>query len=436
MRLVRLLPAAAFTCVLLLGAGTGYATADSHVMDLSGLLQAAFETDPDLQRAELAIREEQLDADSGWNLFLPDLSLGASISADTFDDSGDSPWTAAVSAGASLAVSGGVSRELRGRTIALEAALLDRRQAEVALERRVRDQYYSVLLAQERIAISERNLGLADQQLEQVQSLFDRGRASQLDVLEARATAISRRPALLQNQQALVSGLSELKELAGLNPSDDLIVQGEITLPPVDLDAETLLRRVEAGSLDLESRRIEIDRLENAALRTARDTYAPRLSASYSYAPRITPPTDGSVWAGEDTWRTGTMVLSVTVPLDPLIPGSQPANAVEASALAIDRALISQTEAVAETRKRVVEIVETLELSALKIAALEEALAVASARYDQTVVVFESGGAELLAVEDALGVLERSQLDLLQERYAVVSSLIELDALAGSTILE
>ncbi|MFP4565083.1 MAG: TolC family protein [Spirochaetaceae bacterium] len=409
--------------------------AETYAWTLSEALTAARRHDPELRRRALDVVETRGEAESSWNLFLPDLELGSSLSRSMFVEEPAEPWSAEISASASLAFSPALDQRIRGRSRAYEAALLAARRADVDLVRSVRERFYTLLLNERRIGIARRNVALAEEQLERVRELYERGRASELELLDARAAAVGRRPDLLSQRQALRSERAALKELTGLAPGDEIELRGRITLPELDLGAAEIEETVLSASLDMRAAELAVEQREIAEAITRRSTKLPGISAGYSYAPRISPAFDGAAWSEPESRRTGSVSIRLTVPLDPLIPRSAGDNEVRAARLATERARIDLEERRAGLRRSAAGLAEELALSRERLGILEEALEIAQARYEQTRLVYESGGVDLLDVENARADLEDTELDMLQERYNTVMALVELDALAGGGIL-
>jgi outer membrane protein TolC len=322
------------------------------------------------------------------------------------------------------------------RSIAYDAAVVDHMQADVSLVRRVREVFFTVLLSERRLAIARRNVELAEERLEQLRTLYEQGRASQLELLEARAAAINRKPELLSRRETLLTGQEELKQLTGLTAEDELRLDGEITDIELDLSDQEIRQTLFAESPELQRARLALTSAQVSRSLTSRETRLPRVSAGVSYSPGVTPAFDAEAWTSRETWRTGRFSLGLTVPLDPLVPGSRGDNNVEAAERAEVRAELSVEETEAELRRSAVEFARRLSFSREKLSLLEQSLEIARERYEQTVAAYESGGVELLDVEDAQTALEQAELELLQERYNLIMAVVELDARAGGAILD
>lgn len=413
-------------------------SADTVSWSLSEALEAARAADPALERARISLVEALGERESGWNLFLPELQVGTSLARSMFDQ-GSSPWTSSLSASASLGITPGTADRLRRRSLDYEVARVAWLRREVELRQTVREQFYRVLLAEERLSIAGRNAALAGQQLEQVEALFEEGRASELDLLEARAAAIRGRPEVLSRRQALASDRARLKEITGLSPEDEIVLRGSIRIPEEsiasDLDPEKLRSLVLSESLEVEAVRLDLEHRRVTESVVAGDTRRPRLSAGYSYSPSFSPPFDPSEWGATESWQTGSLSFRLTMPLDPLIPRSEADNTIRAARYDTEREELRLRETETSVRRQAAELSDSLVFSTERLSILEEALEIARARYTGILSAFESGGVDLLDVENARGSLEDSEVDLLQERFNIVTIILELDALAGGALL-
>lgn len=413
-------------------------SAETVPWTLSEALDAARGSDPALEGARLTLVQTLGESQSAWNLFLPELQVGTSLSRSMFDQ-GVSPWTSSVNASASLGLSPGTADLLRRRSVDHKIARIAWLQRDVELRQAVRESFYRVLLAEERLSIALRNATLAAQQLEEVEVLFESGRASELDLLEARAAAVRRRPEVVSRRQALASEGSRLKELIGLAPDDELTLSGRIEIPEQSIGSglgpEQVVSLVLSESLELGSARLDLERRELNESLVTRDSRRPRLSASYSYSPSFSPPFAPSEVGAGESWQTGSLSFRLTMPLDPLIPRSEGDNAIRAARFDAEREALRLRETETRVRRRAAELADTLAYAKERLSILEEALRISRTRYDRILTVFESGGVDLLDVENARGGLEESEVDLLQERFNIVAIILELDALAGGALL-
>lgn len=423
-------PVAGMLLWLLISAGLS-----AETYTLGRALQAAREADAVLEQASRSLAQARIEERSSWNLFLPELSAGVTVGRDVFTEGRRDPSQVALSAGASLGIGSAVDRRIESRTLTREAAVLELERRRVALEEEVKRRFYTVLLTERRISIAERNLTLAEQQLARVRARYESGRASELELLEARAAAINRRPVVLSRREELERERAALRELLGLKPDVPLTLDGEISVPEVEMEAEAIRHALRAGAPELHAARLSLRRAENAQTVSFRDNKLPRLSASYSYSPSFSPAFEAASYRDAEPWQSGRVSVRLTVPLDPLVPRSQADNRVRAARTDVERARLQFEETVAGLEHLAAERAKQLDVARKRLLLREEAVEVARQRFEATRGAYDSGGVDLLDVEDARRALEEAELSLLEERYSILLTLVELDAAAGGGIL-
>ena len=401
------------------------------------VFDAARRSSTELRQAELNFAQARLEAEAAWNQYLPEAELGSSFSRRLGGSTGDSPWSGSLSASATLTLPQAASATRRRLTVAEEAAQVELLRREAELYREVREQYFAVLLAQERLEIAEHNGELEEQRLRQVRVLFDQGRASELDLLESRSRALSRRPEVISRRETLLLEESRLRQLAGLDLADPFRLDAAVVFPAFPLEhsevdpSAMVLEGLVNQAPEVRAARAALEQARIERRRAGWTSRGPRVSAGVSYAPSVSPPFDTRQWQEGDTWETGTLTLRIAFPLTPWIPRSE--EDIRLAAVNRDRReaelMLEQVET--RVRARLWELVSLLRLSEEKVAVLEEVREIAQLRYDRTVAIFESGGVELLDVENAQADLEDAELDLVQERFNTLRRVAELDALLG-----
>jgi outer membrane protein TolC len=403
--------------------------------DLAQALEAAIQHNRTLQQRRLDVEEtRQLLADT-WNLFLPSLGAGASVSRSEPVSSADSPWTVGVSLSSSLSLSAVAKSRIDDARIKYDSSLLSFEKEVAGLRRSVKTSFYEILLAEERIELARQNIELARRQYENTEALYQSGRASELDLLAALVTWENEKPELLALEHDRASQLADLKNLAGLDRDDDLLLSGSIRAPVVSLDRDQLDREAEQASLPIRELRAELAELEIGRQLASRSERAPTVSLSYSYAPSFGGPLDQSI-SDKGNWIDGTLRLSLSVPLDPHIPHSRGDNAVRAYDYDIRRAELALEQALGDARSEVAALLDELEGIRRTIQALEFSIEQAERSYEQTLASYEQGGKQLLEVENALNALQRARLGVLDETYNYVTTLVDLEYLVGRSLVE
>lgn len=414
------------------------ALAEIVLWGIDDAVAAARSSDANLRQLELDAAGVEEQRASRWNLFQPSLSASASLSRSLFQGEGQSEgdaWSAGVGASAGVSLPTAVGERYEQRDIAVEQARLDLRTATLSLDREVREAFYAAIIAEQRLEIAVQSVALAEARLDQTEQLFEDGRVSELEVTEARSTALGRQPEVLNARGSVASAFSELKALTGLEPDINLEIHGSPEFDFDGFDRQQLRQRIVAGSPAVQSAQLSLAAARTEREITRRSSYAPSLSSSLSYSPSINPAFDGDAWSDRDTWRTGSLSFSLSIPIDPHLRGSSEGNAIRSADRSIERQEIALDQARRDVRNRAYELIEVLELSLESLEVLERTIEIDRRRYDLTRAAFEDGGADLLDVENAQVDLESRELALVEQRSSVLSTLFEIDALAGGTIL-
>ena len=408
--------------------------AESFTLGLQDALEAAVRVSPGLQQERISVAEAEARLEHAWNLFLPELDAGASLSRRTGVEEG-SPWSSSLSASASLRLASSLKPQIEryGTEARLSRAVYE--AARLDLGQDVREAFYSLLLNDRRIGIARRNTEIAEQRFQQVQQLFDAGRASRLELLTARLSLVSRQPELLSLQQNRAVLEARLKVLVGLDPEDELVLRGELRTPDVELDVQDFFRYAAEHSPRIRVLRLRLASLELSRSVTARDTRVPSLSMSYSLSPSVSPPFDPGTWSARETWDTGTLSLRLSIPLDPYIPGSRGDRAIREFDYDFERTALEIEESLRSLQSQIAVLVRRLGLSESKLEVYRLAAEIAEERYEQINAIYQAGGRQLLDVDDALTEMEEAQLDLINEMNNYLQILIELESLTGRSIL-
>ncbi len=407
--------------------------AEQVVLRVPDAVSRAVESSAELRQKQLAVSDAQVRLTSAWNLFLPGIDAGVSLSR-SFDGR-PSPWRAGLNAGASLKLSAGARTQIDLLATQYRTSLIAYEISRQQLERTVKETVYAILLNDRRRSIAGSNLTLARKQYLQVQEQYQSGRASELDLLSARLSYTRRRPeadTLEQNRNLLVSKLSEL---VGLTAADTVSVVGSFVLPAVPINGESMATAVIDGSVELQELELQVTVAEQNRSIVSINTRVPTLSVSFAYSPTVSPPLAGAPWQDPSTWRTGTLSFNLDVPIDPFVPHSAGDNTVRTAGMAIEKARLALDDRVRTMRIQVLSLIQRFELSKRKLDVLRAAEELASLRFRRTADVYQSGGKQLLDVENAQNDMQQAQLDVVSEMYSAMLMLTELESLTGRKLI-
>jgi multidrug efflux system outer membrane protein len=326
------LPAAALVLVFV----SGMAAAEGMTLDKA--IETAIASNTDLHRTVVAYQQAKRAKDYGWNQFftLPStFQIGMSNSHQLYPDSSDSsaagtgraaasgdnwPLTTQLTLGASFRFSVDTPNQLKRLDLAY-------RQAEEAYGKAVRDlsanvtaSFYALLASKLNIEILKTDMELKKAQYDQVTANYNRGLASELDMLNAQYAYLTAGPSLNSAANRYDEDLAAFFLLIGLDASDGIEPEGAIEtrileLPPVEeLTARYLMNHSTVKN--------QMNSLEQAKLTAAGNVnkLGPTLSVSETFNLSAASQSGFKI---ENPVLEGTFSVSVSIPLEDFLPFSQ-----------------------------------------------------------------------------------------------------------------
>ena len=292
----------------------------------------------------------------------------------------------------------------------------------------VQKAFYGVLLTKQVYEITKASFENAQDNYKNVSALYGQGLVSEFDNLQAQVQVENIRPTLLNMENKLKDAKDGLKILLGINPGNEIEVDGEITYQPMpipemqDVIDEVLKSNLSLQTLDLKAR------VDDAFIDLDRAEYWPNLAAfgNYSYA------------GSSDKWNFQNY-SSLTVGLNfsiNLWKGQQTSHKVEQSTITYKQTeeqlaqlkdyLTAQVKSNINELKRVQAVVETQDKN---VSLAERAYQIATVRYKE-------GTSNQLEVQNADIALRQARLNRLQTVYSYLISSYELEQIMGKVSLE
>jgi len=127
----------------------------------------------------------------------------------------DRAWAITLQARQVLYAGGSVQASMQGARLAREAAVLELQGIINQQLLAVRTQFYTVLLAKQRIQVQEENVTLLEQQLKDAQNRFAAGTTSNFEVLRAEVALANGQPPLIQARNDYRLAIEQLRQLLG-----------------------------------------------------------------------------------------------------------------------------------------------------------------------------------------------------------------------------
>lgn len=406
---------------------------ESYHWDLRDSIDQAMSENLVLKQKQIDLDQRQTARDRSWTLLLPDFNADLGVSKDLSVN--PDPWTVSGSLGLSFNLKASLPYQFRNLQYLLEMELISFERFRQAYVRDIKDFFYQILLVKERIFLAKDNLKLIEMQYEKSNLLYNAGLSSDLDLMSVKVNLANTRSGILSLENDYTSKLFQLKYLTGLNPEDELFLTGHISLPD-DILSETDLSGMISETLGLQTLKKESLILKNDRKISVLQTWEPLFNFGYSYSPKLNLPLEDGFFK-DDTWLArGAMSISVSLPLNSLLPGSVSKVNLESidartkkNELAIDQLLYTSYMELSNLINKLEGIRKTLDARVL-------AAEFSSEAYDYTVNSYNTGGVDILNLQSSKSDLQEARVSVLTETYNYISTVLDLEYLLGIEIIK
>ena len=327
----------------------------------------------------------------------------------------DRYWTIGLTATQTLFAGGGVRSAVKSSELTREAALLDLKSVINDALLSVRTAFYSVLLAREKITVQEKNLDLLKQQLKNVSNRFDAGTVSSFEKLRAEVAVANAQVPLISARNDYRLAIESLRQALGFttNKQEDMrkvpTFIGTLDYTPATFDLQASFDAAQANRPDLQ-RLAKLTSAREESVTTARSNYYPNVEAFGGWQLRKGLTNDFG--DSRDGWLVGLQSNWA------IFDGRATAGRVAQARSALEQTKLSLTEAElgveVEVRRAFSSWQEATELSDASkkvVEQAEEAVRLATARYD-------AGTATQLDVLQAQVDLTTARTNQLQAYYS------------------
>jgi outer membrane protein len=280
----------------------------------------------------------------------------------------------------------------------------------------VRTQFYTVLLAKQRIAVQEESVNLLQRQLQDAKNRFDAGTTSNFDVLRAEVALANGQPPLIQARNDFRIAIEQLRQVIGITGGSgkDLTsipdIQGTLDIAePAAIELPDALSAARANRPELQ----QLLRLREAgeqSVKANRAGYYPEIDLIGAY--EVTRSPLNGAWNNRVEGWMGGVQASWNI-----FDGRATAGRVmqAKSQLAQARLTVASTELAIDVQVRqayssLVEAWELVQASVKTVEQAREALRLANVRY-------EAGTATQLDVLTSQVALTEARLNELQSHY-------------------
>ncbi|HEB31079.1 MAG TPA: TolC family protein [Spirochaetes bacterium] len=419
-----------FTIIVLFVFPAMKADAEEIALDVETAVSLALQNNLGLQTDRIDLEIKERAKQTAWNEFLPSIDAGAGLTRSVVNQggassvSGSTPWSVSANIRTSLPLSLSGRYSIQDAKLSFDEEAISLEDAEKQLVRDVKKAFFNLLLLTEKIRLTEQNIATAQKRYDQAKTSYEYGLESELTLLGALVTLENLKPDLERIRVTSEIADMELKQMLGFDSDSGLTFTGSIEPNIRTFDVEDLIEEHLETRPDIAAIMKDIEALEIQKKITRLDVYTPLLSLSYSYVAGLNDPFQ----SGAATVRgTNTFGISLSYPIDGLIPGSSGNVDIKDMDDSIKKAQIELAEARQLAEIEIESTVLRLDNSSKASRALEQNVILAQKVYDLTEKEYSAGEGELLKVEDAFDDLQKAKLSVLEERYNYISGLFDLE---------
>ena len=317
------------------------------------------------------------------------------------------------------------------RLLETRQAVLRRDTAVADLRNSVARLYFQILAGADTIAVQEAALDLADSRLSQIQTQYEQGRRSDLELLSARIAAARGLPALQKARTDQEKRLLSLRQYLGLEPDQEVTLLPAEPLPDSELPGrELMLARLEESDSVL-SARLQLSLAEKNRDLSRKNLLGPSVSLSLGWSTSLESGLDPAGWSTDDWSDRLGLGLSFSLPLDSRISGSADQETLTGAEEGIRKLETTLEESRKTARARLLNLLLDLDLSRENIRIDELSVTLQEQNFAKVRENFESGRTPLLDLNDSRQELLAARLTLENEKLNYRLLLLDLERLTG-----
>ncbi|MCR5291016.1 MAG: TolC family protein [Treponema sp.] len=376
-----------------------------------------------LKRQQISVDATKRTKNHSWNSISPFLTVSAGATKPNDQDSYD--YSTYIKGAVSFSFSPALFYTIKNARLKYEQGLISFDEAKHTIELQVRSSYYGLLYEQENLALQKRNLQTALQQYQNNKAKYNAGRMSELDVLTSQVTYEKLKPTVQSAEMTLQNDFATFKQLLNLDQDTDITLSGslasildygEIAIPDSKID--TLV--MSSNTIIALQKQIESAKASVASARI--NAYGPSVNAGWTYQPTTTHKDPKTTTA-----ENGSLSVSVSIPLDGILPWSSGADKVAAAKdtvadleLQLENQKTSSKVAIQNYLRKIQQVQSTIQ-------SLQANIRLAQQSYEMTLDAYNHGTKDLLSLQTASDSLLEAQVRLKSEAYTLISAILNLE---------
>lgn len=365
-----------------------------------------------------------------WNSVSPSFSLSGEVSGnkagtkETFEDADPTlSWSA--SGGVSLRLASSLATTIKDAKLAYEAGQLSYENTKRSIELNVRKTFYSLLYFNENLELQKRNLETLKQTYESNLLKYNQGRLSELTLLTSQYNYESKIPSVTNLQANYDNSIDNFKITLGLDIDDEIELVGNLEeLTSKDLNNKLLDVNIEElPAIKLLNKNIESSKNKLASTRFS--AYGPTVSLSTQIR------ANGGIKPKTDERYNLSYSANVSIPLDGYLPWSNTALGVKSQKEQLEKQIQSMEQTKKSTEISIRNSYNAIKQAKTQLALYEKNVELMQKTYDMTKTAYNAGSSDFLTLQKAEDNLYQAKYNVQNQRYTIISSMLELENTLG-----
>ena len=377
--------------------------------------------------------------DDAWNSFLPDVSASVTLNRSNSPAYGQavSLWTASGSLSARLTLSPAMADGVKLLGLDYQDALLDLESAELGTERRIKSDFYRILLLEEQIVVLKKSIKTAEARCGSVRAMYENGYVTELDLLNAQAALSSLGPTLLKLENSYEQLKMAFMMELGIHFGQQVCFEGTVDAPRQTFDEDFLVNTCLTGRIDIRQLAVAEETLRSLKSAEFNRNMMPALVMGWSFSPYQMDPFSPDNWGTAGYFGdNGALSINMSLPIEDWFPHSASSNRIAEAQGNIDRLLYQKELAFLGAEMEIRSLVMNLNTSIETIKVHAESVEIKRRSREMSVESYNGGQLSLLDLEAAENALLQAELDLVSEKYGYISSLLSLEEAVNRKLLK
>ena len=403
----------------------GFPPLHAKELTLDDALALAYRNNLTLQTTMVDLKGAQRNVDTVWNIFLPKVNATLSHSGSTgpFISSSDLNTRTSLGLSVNLMLNPSMKEQMEAAKLEYSVQSVTLAQGRATLKRDVTKSFYYLLMEKENLLLQQANLDLAKKQYEEVKTKYDSAFASELELLSAQLSYEALKPSYTQTNNSYESAQLSFKVLLGLDLDEELRIEGEVPSTGFVLDLEQL-KAFLGQNYSLALLDLNLASLENSKALQSKAALMPTLSLGSSYNTIYSDPK--SFGASKNWTDTTQYSISVSIPLDGYIAGSQTQVSLAKMQDAIDKLLLTRSQTRKQLEQALMARVNNIKAITEQYEVAQFNLSLTEKVFGMTMAQYQSGYKGSLEVEKIQRDLLKAQQNMLGLQYQYVTALVDL----------